>query len=87
MSLETSLVNKRWTATVEYDNESGDYVLPLSDEILEGLDWKVGDTLEWINNHDGSWTLRKKDTLLTRFTKYLTILRNIFTRSKHGNVR
>lgn len=87
MSLETSLVNKRWTATVEYDNQTGDYILPLSDEVLRGLDWKVGDTLEWIDNGDGSWTLRKRETLLTRFTKYITILRNMFTRSKNGYVR
>lgn len=87
MSLETSLVNKRWTATVEYDNQTGDYILPLSDEVLRGLDWKVGDTLEWIDNGDGSWTLRKRETLLTRFTKYITILRNMFTRSKNGHVR
>lgn len=69
MSLETSLVNKRWTVTVEYDNESGDYVLPLTDEMLKSVDWKVGDTLEWIDNHDGSWTLRKRDRLLTRWYK------------------
>jgi hypothetical protein len=87
MSLETSLVSKRWTVTVEYDNESGDYVLPLSDEILKGLDWKIGDTLEWINNGDGSWTLRKRQGILTFITKYTTILRNIFIRSKNGNVR
>lgn len=87
MSLETSLVNKRWTATVEYDNQTGDYILPLSDEVLQGLDWKVGDTLEWINNGDGSWTLRKKQGILTFITKYTTILRNMFKRSKNGNVR
>ncbi len=69
MSLETSLVNKRWTVTVEYDNESGDYVLPLTDEMLKSVDWKVGDTLEWIDNHDGSWTLRKRDRPLTRWYK------------------
>jgi len=87
MSLETSLVNKRWTVTVEYDNESGDYVLPLNDEVLKGLDWQVGDTLEWINNHDGSWTLRKKQNILTYIKKYTTILRNMFKRSNNGNVR
>lgn len=69
MSLETSLVNKRWTVTVEYDNESGDYVLPLTDEMMQSVDWKVGDTLEWIDNHDGSWTLRKRDKILTRWYK------------------
>lgn len=51
-----------WVITLEEaDDGSGDLVLPLSDEILDGLDWKIGDTVEWIDNKDGSWTLRKKD--------------------------
>jgi len=24
------------------------------------MDWTEGDTLEWIDNKDGTWTLRKK---------------------------
>ncbi len=79
MSLETSLVNKHWTVTVEYDNLSGDYILPLTDEILQGLDWKVGDTLVWIDNGDGSWTLKKKsDTLLTKIRRPFILLYNKF---------
>jgi hypothetical protein len=76
MSLETSLENKRWIATVEYDNITGDYILPLSPDMLEGLDWRPGDTLEWINNHDGSWTLRKKNSLLTKVRRPFIMLYN-----------
>lgn len=50
-----------WIVTVEEDPETGDLILPLSDEILEGTGWKTGDTLEWIDNGNGSWTLRKKE--------------------------
>ena len=50
-----------WIVTVEEDPETGDLILPLSDEILGGTGWKTGDTLEWIDNKNGSWTLRKKE--------------------------
>jgi hypothetical protein len=54
-------MNKSWTVTLEEDPETGDLILPLSDEILEGSGMALGDTVEWIDNKDGSWTLRKKD--------------------------
>jgi hypothetical protein len=79
--METAM--KSWTVTLDTDSETGDVVLPLTDEMIADIGWEVGDTLEWIDNHDGSWTLRlKKKNLLTRLTKYLTILRTYFTRSK-----
>jgi hypothetical protein len=41
--------------------ENGDLILPLNDEIFADLGWQIGDTVEWIDNEDGSWTLRKKE--------------------------
>jgi hypothetical protein len=41
------------------EDENGDLVLPLSDELLKELDWKEGDNLNWKDN-DGSFTLTKK---------------------------
>lgn len=35
-----------------------DGVLKLPDDLIEELGWKLGDTLEWIDNKDGTWTLR-----------------------------
>jgi len=37
-------------------NDEG--VLKLPDDLIEELGWKLGDTLEWIDNEDGTWTLR-----------------------------
>lgn len=54
-------MNKSWIITLEEDPETGDLILPLNDEILEGMDCQIGDTIEWIDNKDGSWTMRKKD--------------------------
>ena len=54
-------MNKSWTVTLEEDPQTGELILPLSDEILEGSGIGIGDTVQWIDNKDGSWTLRKKD--------------------------
>ena len=54
--------NKSWIITLEEDAETGDMILPLNDEILAGTGWQTGDTIEWEDNGDGSWTMRKKET-------------------------
>lgn len=51
--------NKSWTITVEEDPETGELILPLPADFLAMQGWFEGDTLEWINNGDGSWTLQK----------------------------
>ena len=51
-----------WTITLEEaDDGSGDLVLPLTDEIMESVGWKTGDTLEWIDNKDGTWSIKKTE--------------------------
>jgi len=42
-------------------DENGDLILPLDDEIFSETGWEIGDTLEWIDQKDGSWVLRKKE--------------------------
>lgn len=51
----------KWTITVEEDPETGDLVIPFSDEMLAEVGWKSGDTLIWTDNTNGSWTLTKKE--------------------------
>ena len=51
---------KSWTLTLEEDSETGDLVLPFTEEILKELGWREGDVLEWVDNKDGSWSLVKK---------------------------
>lgn len=50
-----------WSIIVKEDPETGDQILEFPDDMLEYSNWKVGDVIEWIDNKDGSWTLRKKD--------------------------
>lgn len=51
----------RWTIDVQEDPETGEKILEFPDDLMESAGWKEGDVLEWIDNKDGSWTLRKKD--------------------------
>ena len=51
---------KSWTLTIEQDPDTGDLMLPFTDEILAELGWKEGDVLDWVDNQDGSWSLVKK---------------------------
>jgi len=57
-----------WTITLEEDPETGDLLLPFTDEILQAVGWKEGDVVEWIDNKDGTWSLKKQD-ILTNHTK------------------
>jgi hypothetical protein len=47
---------------LEEDPETGDLILPLNDDILEETGWQTGDSIEWIDNKDGSWTMKKIET-------------------------
>lgn len=52
-----ALINERFTAILEEDGD--DLILPLPEELLDDLDWHIGDTLEWTEHSEGSWSIRK----------------------------
>jgi hypothetical protein len=48
-----------WTVPIiEFE---GDLAVEFPDELMEAAGWKVGDTMTWIDNKDGTWTIVKKD--------------------------
>jgi hypothetical protein len=48
-------------ATVKLKKDkSGNLILPLGDEVMKEVGWEIGDTIEWSDNGDGSWTMSKK---------------------------
>lgn len=62
-----TMSNGTWTVTVEEDEE-GNSILPLPEEMLEQMDWREGDTLDFHVNGDEtctitniSWEERNKD--------------------------
>jgi hypothetical protein len=54
-------MNKRWIVSLKKDSETEDLILPLNDNILQEVGWKIGDVIEWVDNKDGSWTMKKKE--------------------------
>ena len=42
-------------------DENGDLILPLGDELCSELGWKIGDTIKFIDNGDGSWSMKKME--------------------------
>lgn len=51
---------KSWTVPVEIDGSSGEYFVQFPDELLEVTGWQENDTLEWIDNKDGTFSLIKQ---------------------------
>ncbi len=43
-------------------NVDDDGILTFPPELLKETGWEVGDSLQWIDNEDGSFTLRKDET-------------------------
>ena len=55
---------KSWTLNVEEaDDGSGDAILTFPPDLLEQAGWKEGDTIKWVDQKDGSWQLKKVDTI------------------------
>jgi hypothetical protein len=53
-------IHKTHIVTLEEDPETGDLILPFTDEILQEAGWAEGDTLEWTDLKNGSWSLAKQ---------------------------
>lgn len=47
-----------YTVSVEHDS-NGDMILPFPDEMIDELNWEVGDILVWSQNDDGSVSITK----------------------------
>ena len=52
---------KKWVLPVEADGPSGEYFVTFPDDLLDAADLKEGDTVEWGDQGDGSYLLKKID--------------------------
>lgn len=50
---------ERWVVPVEQD-EWGFPCIAIPDLLIDALQLNVGDTMQWIDNNDGTFTLKKK---------------------------
>ena len=51
---------KSWTVTLEEDKETGEHIFPFPEDLLEEMQWKEGDVLDW-NVVDGFVIITKKE--------------------------
>ncbi len=49
----------RWQLPVEVDGLTGECYINLPDDLLEAANLKEGDNVEWVDNGDGSYIVRK----------------------------
>lgn len=50
---------QKWTIPVEVDASSGEYFITLPNELMDKVDWEENDEVQWVNNDDGSFSLKK----------------------------
>lgn len=48
------------TLNVVEDPITGELLLDLGVDLCAELGWQEGDTIEWTDNKDGTWTIQKK---------------------------
>ena len=47
---------------LEVKEQNGYQYIELPDSLMEKMGWKIGDTIDWQDNKDGSWSLIKVTT-------------------------
>ena len=52
----------KYIVKLEKDPETGDLILPLPEKLMEETGWKTGDTLNFDDNGDGTYSMTKKET-------------------------
>lgn len=55
----TKSLNEVYESKVEEDIITGEQWITFPPELINKLGWKEGDELEWIDNHDGTFTIQK----------------------------
>ena len=51
--------NNQWVLTVQENGRDKELYIQFPEEAINQMGWSEGDTLEWLDNGDGSWTLQK----------------------------
>jgi hypothetical protein len=49
----------KWQLPIEVSDDLEEYVINLPEDLLEAANLKEGDTVEWIDNGDGSYIMKK----------------------------
>jgi len=57
--MKQTLANESNSYIVTLIEDGDDLILPLPERMLEEAGWKEGDLLDWADNGNGSWTIKK----------------------------
>ena len=55
---------KKFIVQIQFDVREGVYYIPLPDDMLSliaDLGWTTNDDLEWIDNKEGTFSIKKKE--------------------------
>jgi len=53
--------DNRWIIEIKEDSKTKELYLEFPPGAIDQVGWDIGDTLEWEDLNNGSWSIRKKD--------------------------
>jgi hypothetical protein len=60
MSRIIKITDSKWIIEVQENGKTKDLFIQFPEEAMNQMGWYEGDVIEWLDNGDGSWTLKKK---------------------------
>ena len=59
---------KKWTVNIEKDATNDEHFFTLPEELVEKLSWKEGDEVEYVDNGDGSFLIKKVEKTVSELS-------------------
>ena len=53
--------DNEWIITVQENGKTKELFVQFPPDAINQMGWSEGDTLEWLDNGDGSWTIQQKN--------------------------
>ena len=60
MSQAIKVSDSKWIIEVQENGKTKELFVQFPEEAMNQMGWYEGDVIEWLDNGDGSWTLKKK---------------------------
>ena len=51
--------DNQWILTVQENGKDHELYVQFPEAVINQMGWSEGDTLEWLDNGDGSWTIQQ----------------------------
>jgi hypothetical protein len=60
MSQAVKVSDSKWIIEIQENGKTKELFVQFPDEAMNQMGWYEGDVIEWLDNGDGSWTLKKQ---------------------------